>query len=341
MNTNAFTPLIAANPDIVTLREGYLLEFTEGYGCGGIEEEYHVFLPQETYHDKRGISAMEVLAEEVNDAIKAKKTAAEAQKVADAGPKPEWTPEWEGTRADYEQAAKEYRDRATLTFNRKQAIVETWAEHDGTVLTVDYPVRAINTYEKEEPDLRTVYSMAFHTEHGCRCMGGSRYGLLDSSDEKEFLAGTAEYKEENFLAPAVTLVTVNNQWVFITKGYIDDATARTLLSELAELWKERIIKNSEDIADTQKQIDALVTKEELAAMAPGEWEQHKDEPQKRTGLEWRLRSALTSKDTPLDGVQSPLRMTLPELEPKDAYGWLSRYTTHGRAWEGIGEESGD
>jgi hypothetical protein len=172
-------------------------------------------------------------------------------------------------------------------------------------------------------------------------MGGSRYGLLDSDDEKEFKNGNTEYTEENFLAPAVTLVTVNNQWVFITKGHIDEAAARALLGEFAELWKERIIKNSADITEMQKQIDTLVTADELAAMAPGEWEQHKDEPQKRTGLEWRLRSALASKDTALDGVQSPLRMTLPGLEGKDAYGWLSRYTTHGRAWEGVGEESGD
>ncbi len=321
----------------VEVEHGFLLEYSQGYGCGGVSEVYHVFLAKASVGDTLSMKKARVVSQRVQWDSERELASAKKEREATLPSAPVWDGEWKGTRKEFDEAHAAWRQGVSPVpeVTRSEALETAWRREGGEVLTVQYPVHAVNSGEARETV--SVDALVFHEEHGCRCSGsgGSRWGLLDESDEGE--EPGERYPAEMFLAPRVTLVTVASGKRFVVNKWRDRGEAETLLREYAESWKAVERERASEREGLEAQLSLFASKEDLAGMSYAEFEARRDEPNKRWGLERKLASLGETGDG-LDKVRSVLRLTLPGLRETDDSGWLSDGKTIGRGWRGAGGE---
>lgn len=345
--STVFTKENCRNPETLTIHYGYLVECSEGHGCSGTTQRYHVFLPAEQYGpvETRKYSVLAKLRkrmeEHVTGLIDEMQEAARKQ----AGPRPVWDENWAGTRKEYEEALAVYNKKVEAGMVKQdemQLLSQEWEKNEGVhVLYADWEVQGVNEYGEKEKSENSLLALVLHDDKGCRCMGSSRR-VLDEYEEEELEAnpdGEHGYTIANLTAPRVTLVEVNSEWQFLTLGHPDEAVVRELLCKFAGEWERKEEEDEEKTLQLQTEYDMLLSDEEVADLPYSLWQHRKDEPNRKRSLEWQIRSRGNSNNLPLDNVKTPLHMTLRGIVRTNDLGWIVDGMTHGRIWTGQGRKA--
>lgn len=344
-----FTKETCLNPANIQVQEGYLMERSHGHGCGGLGQQYHVFLPKAGYEpvETRRYSVLDGEARTVETTVDNMMESVRKEALAKVNPKPLWDENWTGTRTEYEMALQQYEQQVkthTVVLEKETLIVQEWEKKEGVrVLYADWEIQGVNDYysDKEKPNENSLLALAVHEEHGCRCMGSSRR-VLDEYEEEELLKNPnseLDYSWVHLTAPAVTLVTVNGEWEFLIRGHKEKETVKELLADFAKEWEMKESEQAKKLTDMETEYDSLLSEEELNSLPYTAWQEHKGEPSRKRNLEWQIRSFKNSNDVLLDKVRTPLHMTLPGIWQINDLGWIVDGTTHGRIWLGEGKQA--
>lgn len=276
----------------------YLLDLSEGFGCGGTDG--HVTLS----------STRSWVLDEYEQAVKAARLAQSAQDKAarqaaleQAGLAPRWDENWTGTRAEFDAAYKAWSTRTneleTLLgasgYRMRQGVARMLVRDQGMrLLGSDLGIDVINQPEDAAYPVSALAALGEHIEQGCRCLCSSRW-LDDSENIKEDLGLSVDdtwpesYPGARWISPAATLVTFGS-WQVLAAGHLDQSSAADLLVQAHRAWLAACEVDRSKAAAFQEELNGLYDQERLAQAGFAEYEQHKADSNRIWSVKHNLNS---------------------------------------------------